>query len=139
MDMIKFAERLRYIRQQRNISVEELAEAIKLNRSTISRYETAGFKSIKEETLNAISKYLLVTKEYLIGETDDKYSVTSLESLSKKETIEINNVIYLTKEIIKQKNVTLEGKPINETNIDYLIDSMELALEMLKRKNKSNT
>ena len=139
MDMRVFAERLKYIRLQRNISVEELAEAIKVNRTTVNRYEKGTINSIKLSKLEAIANYLAVTKEYLTGESDDKYSITSLESLSKNQNIEINNVIYLTKEIVKQKNVTLEGQPINESNLEYLIDAMELALEMLKRKNKSNT
>ena len=37
---------------------------------------------------------------------------------------------------MKQDNVTLDGKPIDEDNANYLIDTIELALEMLKRKNK---
>lgn len=138
MDMIVFGERLKDVRLQRNVSVDELAEAIKVNRSTINRYESGLIKSIKEDKLEAIANYLSVDKDYLCGKTDDQYSTTSLKLLSKKENIEINNVIYFTKEIIKQKNVTLDGKPINEVNIDYIIDTLELALEMLKRKNGGN-
>ena len=136
MDMSTFAERLKYVRLQRNISVDELAEAVKVNRSTINRYETAGFKSIKEDRLEAIANYLSVDKDYLCGKIDNQFTLKSLENLNKKHHIEINSVITITKDLIKQKNVTLEGKPV--TDIDYLIDAMELALEMLKRKNKGD-
>lgn len=138
MDMRIFGERLREIRLLRNLSVEELAEETHLNKTTIYRYEKGEFNSIKTSKLETIAKCLYVSKDYLTGDSDDKFSTTSLKELSKKENIEINNVIYFTKEIIKQKNVTLDGKPINEVNIDYIIDTLELALEMLKRKNGGN-
>ena len=140
MDMEKFARRLKYIRLQRNVSVDELAEAIKVNRTTINRYEKGSkINSIKLDKLEAIANYLQVNKDYLTGDSDDKISITTLKQLAQKQNIEINNVIYFTKELVKQKNVTLDGKPIQDTNVDYLIDAMELALEMLKRKNKDNT
>ena len=135
MDMEKFAKRLKYIRLQRNISVDELAEAVKVNRSTINRYERGGaINSIKMDKLEAIAEYLGVTKDYLSGLSDNKYSLETLENLSKKQDVEINNIFYMTTEMIKQNNVTFNGKPVKD--VDYLIDTLELALEMLKRKNK---
>ena len=134
MDMKEFAIRLRHTRIQRNVTVDELAAAIKVNRSTINRYETAGFKSIKEAKLDAIAEYLMVNKDYLCGKTDEQFGLSELDLLGKQENIEINKVIHITTEIIKQKNVTMEGKPIKD--LQYLIDTIELALEMLKKKNK---
>ena len=137
MDMQLFGKRLRDVRISRNVSARELAEATKTYPTTIYRYENAEFKSIKESRLEAIANYLSVNKDYLVGNTDDPYSVTSLEFLSKKkEKIEIHSIISLTKQLIKQDNITLDGKPINEVNLDNLIETMEVALEMLKRKNK---
>jgi hypothetical protein len=89
------------------------------------------------DKLEAIANYLSVDTKYLTGETDEQFSLKSLENLNKKHHIEINSVITITKDLIKQKNVTLEGKPV--TDVDYLIDTLELALEMLKRKNRSDT
>ena len=131
-----FAKRLKDVRLERNISVDELAEAVKVNRSTINRYESAGFKSIKEDKLEGIADYLSVNKDYLCGKTDDKYTTKSLEQFSKKEYIEINKIVYLTRDLAKQKNVRLDGEPINTDNLEYLIDTIELALEMLKKRNK---
>ena len=133
--MEKFAKRLKYSRLQRNISVDELAAAIKVNRTTINRYERGGaINSIKMDKLEAIADYLSVSKDYLSGESDNKYNLETLENLSKKQNVEINSIFYMTTEIIKQNNVTYHGKPVKD--VDYLIDTLELALEMLKRKNK---
>ena len=137
MDMKKFAERLKYIRLQRNVSVDELAEAIKVNRTTINRYEKPNkINSIKTDKLEAIAKYLNVSEDYLIGNSDNKYNKQFLDKLSEKQNIEINNVIYLAKDVFKEKNVTLDGKCITKEDMEYLIDSLEVMLEILKRKRK---
>lgn len=137
MDMRLFAERLKTIRIKRNIGAGELARAVGLNPATLYRYENAEFKSIKESTLETIANYLSVDKDYLAGRTNDQFTSNSLKVLSeRKQKIEIHNIIYFAKELMKQDNVTLDGKPIDEDNANYLIDTIELALEMLKRKNK---
>ena len=135
MDMKTFAERLKYIRLQRNVSVEELAEAIKVNRSTINRYEKPSkINSIKTDKLEAIAKYLNVSEDYLIGNSDDKYNPALLDKLTEKQNIEITSYISLSKDVFKEKNVTLDGKDITNEDINYLIDSLDLIVEMLKRK-----
>lgn len=136
MDMQVFAERLKTVRTERNVSVDELAEVIKVNRTTINRYERGTIKSIKIDKLEAIANYLSVNKDYLCGETDDKYNVNSLEQLTKKQYIDVTKIVRLTTNLVKQKNVTLDGEPMSDANTDYLIDAMELALEMLKKRNK---
>lgn len=113
-----------------------LAKAVKMNKATLYRYENGEINSIKEDKLEAIAEYLMVDKDYLTGKTDDEYNIQVLENLKQKHNVELNTVIYITKNIVKNDNVTLDGKPITDDNLDYLIDTMELALEMLKRKNK---
>lgn len=81
MDMNTFAKRLRATREERGISAKELAEALGINATTIYRYETAGFQSIKSPVLNAIAKYLNVNPDYLIGATDQKHTVKEAEDL----------------------------------------------------------
>lgn len=136
MDMWLFAERLKNTRLKRNIGAKELADAVGLNVATLYRYENAEFKSIKEGTLEEIANYLSVDKDYLAGRSEDQVTLNTLKLLSKKkEKIEIHSIIGLTKDLIKRDNVTLEGKPIKDGNLDNLIETVEVALEMLKRKN----
>lgn len=135
MDMLLFAKRLKSVRVERHISAVELAKAIKVNATTIHRYEKADFKSIKEDRLEAIAECLMVDKNYLIGKTDDQYNVETLAALHKQHNVELSTVIYVTKKLVNNDNVTLNGKPVNRDSLEYLIDSIELALELLKRKN----
>ena len=79
MDMVVFAERLKTTRKRQNISAKELADAVGINKSTIHRYETGDFQSIKKSVLEKIADYL--NPDYLIGATDIKHTVKEAEDL----------------------------------------------------------
>ena len=81
MDMQIFAKRLRNVREERNISAAELAEALGINATTIYRYETAAFQGVKSVTLNAIAEYLNVNPDYLTGASENKHTAQEAEAL----------------------------------------------------------
>ena len=81
MDMQIFATRLRAVREERNVSATELAEALGVNKTTIYRYETGAFKGFKAELLIAIAEYLNVNPDYLIGASDIKHTAKEAEAL----------------------------------------------------------
>lgn len=97
MDMNVFAKRLKSAREERGVSAKELAEALGVNATTIYRYETAGFQSIKSPVLQAIADYLNVNPDYLIGATDNKYTVKEREDL-------LSNITDVQKMILEKTN-----------------------------------
>lgn len=67
----KFADRLRELRQNRNLTQEQLATKLGIGRTTIANYE----KDIRypgHETLIHIANYLEVSLDYLVGLTDSQ-------------------------------------------------------------------
>lgn len=137
MDMRVFAERLKKARTEKNISAVELSEAICVNVGTIHRWEKAEFKSIKEDRLDSIANYLGVNKDYLIGKTDEKYNLDVLKDLSKKEKLEINSIIYITKDILKEDRVVIDDIPLSKEDIQYINYALEVTIEMIKKKIKN--
>ena len=81
MDMKTFATRLHAVREERNVSVTELAEALGVNKTTIYRYEAGAFKAVNAESLIAIADYLKVNPDYLIGAIDNKHTAKEAEDL----------------------------------------------------------
>lgn len=136
MDMLVFAKRLKETRTSKNVSAEELAQVCGVNKGTIHRYENAGFKSIKSARLETIANYLMVDIDYLTGKSDDRFSDKSLKDLSKKEKKEIDDILYMTSELLKQDGLMFDGKPADEESIKSILDAMEVGLEIAKRKNK---
>lgn len=68
---MNFAQRLKQLRKQSNLTQEEFATKISKTRSTIAGYETER-KEPDYETLKAIADFFNVSIDYLLGRTDIK-------------------------------------------------------------------
>lgn len=136
MDMDLFAQRLKTERESKNISAEELAEAVGVNKATIHRYEKKEFKSIKSTVLDKIAVYLNVNPSYLKGESDERITLDNIEAFTKKEKKEIDDILNMTEELLHQDGLMFDGLPADEEAIRSIIDAMMLGLEIAKRRNK---
>ena len=97
MDMNVFARRLKATREAQGVNAGDLADALGINKATIYRYENAEFQSIKQTRLQAIADYLNVNPDYLIGATDNKYTVKEKEDL-------LSNITDVQKMILEKTN-----------------------------------
>ena len=62
--------KIKYLRQQKNISQLKLAMDLNTSQNSISRYET-GEREADYETLLKIADYFGVSLDYLFGRTDN--------------------------------------------------------------------
>ena len=69
--MTKFAKRFSELRNAKHMSQEDLAKALGLSASTVSKYES-GQRVPPIYRLAKIARFFNVTHAYLIGETDEK-------------------------------------------------------------------
>lgn len=69
--MPSFGEILRHLREQADISQEDLGKAVKCAKSTISQYEL-NKRNPDLNTLTAIADYFDISVDYLLGRTDKK-------------------------------------------------------------------
>ncbi len=61
-----FAERLKELRNEQNISILQLGKLLGVSDATICRWEN-GNADIKSDNLIAVAKYFNVTTDYLLG------------------------------------------------------------------------
>jgi len=67
--MNKFAERLKYLREEKNLNVVQLSKIVGFSYVAIGRWENK--KRIPDiETLIVFAKYFGVTADYLLGLSD---------------------------------------------------------------------
>lgn len=92
-----FAERLGILRTKQNLSQQQLAEKININRETIAKYETV--KRIPSyEHLTKFAEYFHVSTDYLLGlqreptNDPDVTAVTEYTGLTKKA---VKNIVEL--------------------------------------------
>lgn len=69
MKPIKFAERLRELREEKGCSREQLAHTLKVSVRTISYWEN-GKRECSFEMISAIADYFDCSVDYLLGRTD---------------------------------------------------------------------
>ena len=133
MDMFLFGSRLKEIRESRNISAEELADAIGVNKATVHRYESGYFKSIKMDRLDKIAEFLNVSKNYLTGESNDKYFNETIQSVFEVKPKELSDILNISIDLLSQDNILLKGKPVDQDNLNALIKYMEFILNLTEK------
>ena len=65
-------ERLKYLRVERGLTLEQLAEQAGLSKFALGSYEADNFKDISHYTLIKLAKFYGVTADYLLGLTETK-------------------------------------------------------------------
>ncbi|EFM10073.1 transcriptional regulator, XRE family [Paenibacillus curdlanolyticus YK9] len=92
-----FGERLKELREQRNMTQQDVAIAVNKSRTDIAGYETKG-TSPNIETVRRLADLFKVSIDYMFGRTNDPYQLfTREEDMSPEQ----KNVIYRIAELIK--------------------------------------
>ncbi|WP_243526865.1 helix-turn-helix domain-containing protein [Bacillus pseudomycoides] len=92
-------EIIKKLRREKNITQEQLGNAIGVSKMAISYFEK-GKKAPGRETLEKIADYFNITTDYLLGRSDDS-ELTEYES--KVVTEEGNNIIKLIETLPKEE------------------------------------
>lgn len=104
-----FAERLEYIRLERNLTQKELAKELGISASMLSKYEK-GKSHPNDIQLNKIAKYFNVSADFLLGNTN-----TAIMSNTTKDLDEA--YIFIPKEIRNSPDAIL----LLRSYIDFLV------------------
>ncbi|MGG4447597.1 helix-turn-helix domain-containing protein [Brevibacillus porteri] len=75
-----FGERLRSLRMEKDMSQEELGETFGVGKVTISGYER-GTRTPTFDMLMGFAEFFHVSTDYLLGRTDNRAPVKSLEAM----------------------------------------------------------
>ncbi len=143
----RFGERLRGLRSERDLSMEELCEqfnrsqsAIRLNRSTIYRYEK-GQQEPMLSTVAAIAGFLGVSPVYLMGDSDDRQC--SASHISNSAVVQGNSATTL---IVKNGGVHERELSDDETELLKIFaglssrsrhEIMQLAFDLEEKEKKT--
>lgn len=112
-----FSDRLKSLRTERNLSQEELAKALNINRTSIAHYERSDNERIpRPDTLNKIADFFNVSIDYLMDRSDDR-GVSSNEErfLADAETLSLS-------ELQKKYQLTIDGEPATKEELAAAIN-----------------
>jgi transcriptional regulator with XRE-family HTH domain len=98
--MVTLGDRIKFIRTKKNISQQELADILNVNRSAISLYET-NRKSPSRENTYKIATALGVSIDYLLGlQTDPSFQTDNIHSETAQLMKRLDNMPSETKQTI---------------------------------------
>ena len=69
-------ERLKDLRTERGLTLEQLSEATGISRAALGKYEADDFKDISPFSIVALAKFYGVSADYLMGLTETKITQT---------------------------------------------------------------
>ena len=75
---LSIQERLKDLRVERGLTLEQLAEKTHLSKSALGSYEGDNLKDISHYALIELAKFYDVTVDYLLGRTSYRYSLDTL-------------------------------------------------------------
>lgn len=130
--ILTIAERLEDLRKRRGLTLEELAEATKIPKSALSKYENKDFKDISPFNVAALAKFYGVTTDYLLGMSD----------MEKPDDAEIQ-ALRLTNEaldVLKAGgfNGTLLSEIISHKDFRRLMVDMEIFVDYIAQMQVNN-
>lgn len=81
---MEIGQRIKTLRKQRGISIDDLASRLGKNRTTIYRYENGDIENLPLSILDSLADALDTTPAYLMGWSDDSEENTQEEELGLK-------------------------------------------------------
>lgn len=125
--MSTFGDRLKELREEVNLSQQELGITLNLSQSTIAYYES-NKKQPSQATLKKMAKYFNVSTDYILAETDVPSPIAPLEPKKPKDLLKF----------LEQSEVMFDGEIYNldEDDKKKMREALEYAFWHAKQKNK---
>lgn len=129
------------LRVSTGLTQVEIAEKLKISRSTIGMYET-GAREPDFETLERIADFFNVDIDYLLGRTNKTTLLPETigqynSGLNKRDTRDIEKILDQTREqLLSQEGLMFDGDPASPEAIESILAAMQIGMEMAKKKNK---
>ena len=116
-DIMGFSNRLETLRKSINLSQEELAKILNIDRTSIVHYENSKSGRIpRPDTLKQIADFFDVSIDYLLDRTDDR-EVTVQEEHFISDTDDLSLA-----ELQKKYQLTVDGEPASDEELEGAID-----------------
>lgn len=93
MDSKLIGKRIRERRLELKLTLQQVADSVKVNKSTIQRYESGDIKDIKLPVINSIATYLNVDPLWITGEAEKEKRSDEFERTSHLATIYFNGIM----------------------------------------------
>ena len=128
-------EKLQELILKRHHSIREFAISVEMPYTTIHSIFKRGIGNSSVTNVIKICKALGISADALAD--GEIVPAKTRPTISKTGEIEIVELLEDTKDVLTHCGfVTLDGKPITKSDIDSIIDAMDVGVEIAKRKKR---
>lgn len=126
--METLSNRLKSLRKEKGLTLEQMATDLGTTKVTLSRYEN-GVREPKGETLNLIANYFNVSIDYLFARTNDKISLSNEDKTDVKIAIDevLSSLEY-------SEGLMFDGEPMDKNEFDSFLQSLEVVFTVAKKR-----
>lgn len=129
--MSTFGERLRELRNEKELTLDELKDYLNTTKATLSRYENDK-RDPKIEFANKVAKFFDVSLDYMLGVTNNRAISDTSDSNNTNNNLSKQLAARLIDELLK------DGYEITEDDFPNLLMAAKIAINSNK-KNQSET
>lgn len=79
MENEKIAQRIRQARSDAGMTLQQIATAIGVTKSTVQRYEQGRIENVKQPVIEAMARVLEVNPDWLLGRSDQRERESDLD------------------------------------------------------------
>lgn len=132
-----FGDRLRYLREEKGVTQKELGNFINVSDRVVGYYESNNRFPKDENIIKKIADYFNVSIDYLLGRTNIRNTENTY--ITPKEHEDIEEVVEeLRERLLNTENFKIEGEPATKEDIETILDSVKVGIEMAKIKKRRN-
>jgi transcriptional regulator with XRE-family HTH domain len=132
--MATFNQRMKELRTEKNITLEDLAKVLSTTKSTLSRYEN-NLRTPNANFINQLAKYFDVSADYLLGNTDIKEPIDVPQEYTDKYKVTKRD-IKQHDEVIKHAQAFMMDDKVGEKDKEKLVAVINKIYWDSKAKNK---
>lgn len=116
-------------RKELDITQEQVANACRITKSTVSRYEKGLIEHPHRPTVEAIAKVLGVQPDWLYTCTDDAGDGGPQD---------IRQIIADAKaRLLRQEGLMFDGEPVSAEALQSIVDALDIGMTVASRRQKS--
>lgn len=131
-----FSKRLKYLRNQKKVTQQQIADYLGISRQGYAKYENSQSEP-DHRTIRKLASFFDVTTDYLLGLSEDSKPSSKLPELTEKDEKDIaKDLEKIINNISTDGYAQFDGRSIedlDEEDKELLIASLENSMKLAKR------
>ena len=123
---VELGRRMRARRKELEITQQQVADACRITKSTVSRYEKGLIEHPHRPTVEAIAGVLHVHPDWLYAQTED---------VTQQPAQDLRRIIADAKaRLMTQEGLMFDGEPVSAQALQSILDALDIGMTVASRR-----